>query len=907
MKILILEDNTTDADLCKRAIANTIDHCTIDLAQTIAEAKKLIRTDTCYDVALLDINLPDGNGLELLSEIREKELDTAVVIFTDQGNEELAVSALKAGADDYIPKKQGFIAELPRVINLAISNFRQNQKHQTEIIKVIYIEHNPVDVDLTLRHLKKYAPNVSVEIISTAEDALKILPVAASEKYNGHYHLMMLDYRLPGMSAFDFIKIIRQERMIEIPIIIISGQGDEEIAVQAMKLGANNYITKNENYLFKLPLLINNAYKQCELIRKQTELTTSELKYRLLAENSRDVIFTLNKELKFTYSSPAVKQLSGYDPEEIISQQISEVMTPESFEMAAEMIDEYLTYYSEKLNELLPERTIELELTRKDGSTVWTEVKVSMMKDDKGEISGIVGVSRDISKRRAATEELRKLSRAVEQSPESIFITNTLGDIEFCNPAVSVVTGYSKEEVIGNNPRIFGSGTTVKEVYKAIWETIASGKIWEGEFQNKKKNGDLYWEAASISPVVDHSGKITHYLAIKKDITEQKKMTVELIKAKEKAQESDRLKSAFLANMSHEIRTPMNGILGFATLLKEPGLSGQKQQVYIRVIEKSGARMLNIINDIVDISKIEAGLMKVYWQETNINEQIEFVYAFFNPEVEAKGMKLSFSNSLPNEKAVIYSDPEKLYSILSNLIKNAVKFTHTGTIEFGYVIKEGFLEFFVKDSGVGIPKDRQKAIFERFIQADIEDKNAYQGAGLGLSISKAFIEMLGGKIWVESIEGQGSSFYFTLPYHTEIYPENNFRNESSSPIEIEPKTHLKILIAEDDEASETLISLAVYKFAKKIIHARTGLEAVEACQNHQDIDLVLMDIMLPEMDGYEATRQIRKFNSQVVIIAQTAYALEGDKEKALAAGCTDYITKPTKTVELQQMIVKYFK
>jgi signal transduction histidine kinase len=249
-----------------------------------------------------------------------------------------------------------------------------------------------------------------------------------------------------------------------------------------------------------------------------------------------------------------------------------------------------------------------------------------------------------------------------------------------------------------------------------------------------------------------------------------------------KAEESDRLKSAFLANMSHEIRTPMNGILGFAELLSQPGLTGETQQNYIRIIEKSGTRMLNIINDIVNISKIEAGLMKVNWQESNINEQIEYIYTFFKPEVEGKGMQISFRNSLPSKESVISTDREKLYAILKNLVKNAIKYSKIGSIEFGYSLRRAHdnlsisleLEFFVKDTGIGIPKDRQDAIFERFIQADITDKNAYQGAGLGLSISKAYVEMLGGKIWVESEPEVGSCFYFTLPYKIEISNKSSF-------------------------------------------------------------------------------------------------------------------------------------
>jgi len=245
--------------------------------------------------------------------------------------------------------------------------------------------------------------------------------------------------------------------------------------------------------------------------------------------------------------------------------------------------------------------------------------------------------------------------------------------------------------------------------------------------------------------------------------------TKELLRAKEQAEESDRLKSAFLANMSHEIRTPMNGILGFSELLKEPGLSGAQQKEYIKIIEKSGNRMLNIINDIIDISKIEAGLMTLNIADSNINNQIQYIYNFFQPEAEAKKIKLSIETPLPPENVIIRTDREKVYAILTNLVKNALKYTEKGSIHFGYTYDPNQqyreLRFFVKDTGIGIPAPRQKAIFERFIQADIVDKMARQGAGLGLSISKAYVEMLGGSIWLESQENSGSTFYFTLPYN----------------------------------------------------------------------------------------------------------------------------------------------
>jgi len=377
---------------------------------------------------------------------------------------------------------------------------------------------------------------------------------------------------------------------------------------------------------------------------------------------------------------------------------------------------------------------------------------------------------------------------------------------------------------------------------------------------------------------------------------ELNQVNFELIGAKEKAEESDRLKSAFLANMSHEIRTPMNGILGFAELLKEPKLTGEEQQEYIGIIEKSGARMLNIINDIIDISKIESEQMEVNISVTNVNEQIEYIYTFFKPEVERKGMQIFFQNSLPEKEAIIKTDREKVYAILTNLVKNAIKYSDKGTINFGYNLKMNRelaeLEFFVKDTGIGILKDRQEVVFHRFVQADISDKRAYQGAGLGLSITKAYVEMLGGKIWVESEEGKGSTFYFTIPYNTIPQEIIAIKNVVSRDKEDSQIKKLKILIAEDDATSEKLITKMVEKYCKEDLHARTGVEAVAACRNNPDIDLVLIDIQMPEMNGYEATRQIRQFNKDVIIIAQTAFGLIGDKEKSIAAGCNYYISKP---------------
>jgi signal transduction histidine kinase/CheY-like chemotaxis protein len=443
-----------------------------------------------------------------------------------------------------------------------------------------------------------------------------------------------------------------------------------------------------------------------------------------------------------------------------------------------------------------------------------------------------------------------------------------------------------------------------------------SAKLFDGKVEKyqiekrfKRKDNSILWAEISVSGIKDENNKVVKAIGIVIDITERKKAIEELIIEKEHAEQSDRLKSAFLANMSHEIRTPMNGILGFTELLKDPKLGEAEQKQYIEIIERSGDRMLNIINDLINISKVESGQMEISIGETNINSQLDYLYTFFKPEATKKGLHLEVKNQLNLKDSIIKTDREKIYAILTNLVKNAIKFTNAGSIEFGYIVKGKFMEFYIKDTGKGIPKNKKELVFERFRQA--HESNAVgnnEGSGLGLTISKAYVEMLGGKIWLESEEGKGSTFYFTIPYipcNEEKKKTDKIEVASKEKAE-DPINKLKILIVEDDAISKLLMTIAVKKYAKEVLKVSTGYQAIETCRATPDIDLVMMDINMPEMGGYEATRKIREFNKTVVIIAQTANGMQSDKEQALAAGCNDYISKPVNLNTLGEIIQKNF-
>ena len=512
----------------------------------------------------------------------------------------------------------------------------------------------------------------------------------------------------------------------------------------------------------------------------------------------------------------------------------------------------------------------------------------------------IISIGLDISKRKEAEEALLLSEARFKALHNASFGGITIHDkgvILECNKGLSEITGYETEELIGMD----GLLLIAEESRDMVMDHITSGYEKPYEAVGIRKNGEKY-PLRLEGRQIPYQGKIVRVVEFR-DITKQKKIEFALIEAKEKAEESDRLKSAFLSNMSHEIRTPMNGILGFTELLKEPGLSGDEQEKYIEIIRKSGERMLDTVNDIIDISKIDAGQMEVASNNVNIQEESGYLYEFFKGEAFSKGLEMSFTNKLSEGDSFILTDRLKVISIISNLIKNAIKYTDEGTINVFCSRQESQLVVKVSDTGIGISKERVDSIFNRFEQADISDVHAREGSGLGLSISQAYAEMLGGEITVESEPGKGSVFILSLPWtqHHDVVKSTRERMETTT---VEDIHTAKILIVEDDDTSFEHLSILVGSVSKYVVRAENGKDAVDFVRNN-NVDLILMDIKLPIMTGYEATKEIRKFNMDVIIIAQTAYALSGERDTALAAGCNDYISKPIDKNQLLKLMKKY--
>lgn len=546
----------------------------------------------------------------------------------------------------------------------------------------------------------------------------------------------------------------------------------------------------------------------------------------------------------------------------------------------------------------------EYEIVTASGEFKWVLEQGIGVYDRSGELLFLEGYIEDITERKNTeiqlTESEEKNRLIMDNSMDAILLTKPDGTVHSANKAACMMFGMTEEEICraGRSGLVDLNDPRLPEL---LLQREKQGYA-EGELNFIRKNGTIFTSEISTSLFTDSKGEIFSSMIIR-DITERKIWEQELMIAKEKAEENDRLKSAFLANMSHEIRTPMNGILGFLNLMDSTDLGDTERANYIRLVNSSGQRLLDTINDIIEISKIEAGGYELKISEVNISEVMNYHADFFRPQANQKGIELTISEQIPQDRALIETDKNKVESILSNLFKNAIKFTEEGSIRLGNYIKDDLLVFYVKDTGCGIPAEKIDSVFERFVQADTKLTRAHEGSGLGLTISKAYVRLLGGEIWVESEPGKGSTFYFSIPY--------KFKHGKTASLEsqnMQHDTYLKeptVLIAEDDDTSFQYLNILLEKKNIKTLRATNGKETVQIFLENPGISLILMDIKMPDMDGIEATIEIRKHNKTIPVVAQTAYAFSDDEEKVKKAGCNDFISKPIKSSALYSVLEKY--
>lgn len=625
-------------------------------------------------------------------------------------------------------------------------------------------------------------------------------------------------------------------------------------------------------------------------IESEKALKDSENKYKNLLDFAPDAFFQGDRNGNFITINKKAIEMTGYTKEELLCMNVVELFSKDS-----------LTNNPLRFDLLEDGRSIlnEREIVRKNGEKIYVEMISKKMPNNTYQ-----AFIRDITTKKIAEQQLidseQKFKLTFTTSPDAVNINKIDGTYVEVNKGFTILTGYSEEEVIGKTSLELKIWTTYEHRIELIEELKSKGIVTNLETQITRKDESIRTVLVSAS-LININGE-DHIISITKDISERKKLENDLRKSKELAEESDRIKSSFLATMSHELRTPLNAVIGFSEIISRDTPIDRVIEM-TRIINESGNQLLHIIESIFDLSLLQSKVAKVYNESFYISElhtKLEYYTKAEQKKLNKNHLNVVSHFNIEIGLKKLYTDKTRLTQLCSNLINNALKYTEKGFVKYQFLVENSDIKFIVEDSGIGIPEDKKRVIFDRFTQLENSHSRTQGGVGLGLSICKEILELFGGEIFLESEVNKGSKFTFIIP---NIIETNISKSESfSKKDELQFIYKKNILVVEDVDTNYYLIKEILKNSNSNIIWAKTGEEAIEHVQKIPDLEIVLMDIRMPGINGFEATKIIKSIRPDLIIIAQTAYALNNEKELCKEAGCDGYISKPFKKSDLIKII-----
>lgn len=630
--------------------------------------------------------------------------------------------------------------------------------------------------------------------------------------------------------------------------------------------------------------------------RIESRIAESEQRFKTLAKISPVAIFRTNNRGELTYMNDNWTEMTGVYAEIAFGRKWYEGLPTKDKEL--------IEHRWKRSIQISNNFETEIELINPKSKVKWVLAGLVKISSSEEKVIGYVGTLTDITRMKMFEGNFRKLYFSVEQSPVSVVITDKKGDIEYVNPAVTHSTGYTKEELIGNNPRILNSGFQNKSFYKNLWDTISAGEVWRGEFYNKRKDGTYFWERASISPVFNDRTEITNYVAVKEDVTQIKQLQDDLLKAKNDAVESSRIKTNFLTKINHELRTPLVGILGSSHSIYEAATETNIKELSEILINESN-RLNDSLKSILSFSSLETEMHSISMESVDLDEIINNTFKRFSNSAKEKKLSLIFNAN--GSQTFVEAKSELLAETISILLDNAIKFTLQGSITISYKKSETDCTVLIKDTGIGITNESKNLIFEPF--RSIDNQRDGHGIGLGLTLAKKYVELMGGNLLVESKVNVGSVFYFTLKLSKSVKPAEEKVVVAASTAEASSvSAKKKLLLVEDDDINLKITQMYL-KNMFDISIAANSTETLEQIEK-QNFDIILMDIGLKQgLNGMELTKILRKMPEyeNIPIVAITAFTQAKDKADIMSAGCSHYLAKPFKKEDLVSLLESVIK